>query len=44
MSRVRRIRGRTTQYESPEWQPLLDFAPEHVDDFMWMFELELRRD
>jgi hypothetical protein len=43
MSRVRRIRGRTTQYESPEWQPLLDFAPEHVDDFMWMFELELRR-
>jgi hypothetical protein len=43
MSRARRIRGRTVQYESPEWQPLLDFAPEHIDDFMWMHEVELER-
>ena len=28
-------------YDEPEWQPLLDFAPGHVDDFMWMFAVEL---
>jgi hypothetical protein len=27
--------------DSPDWQPLLDFAGGHVDDFMWMFEVEL---
>jgi hypothetical protein len=27
--------------EEPEWQPLLDFAPRHIDDFMWMFAVEL---
>ena len=43
MSRARRIRGREAQCVSPEWQPLLDFAPEHIDDFMWMFEVELDR-
>jgi hypothetical protein len=43
MSRARRVRGRTVQYESPEWQPLLEFAPAHVDDFMWMHEVELHR-
>lgn len=25
----------------PEWEPLLNFAPEHVVDFMWMYALEL---
>ena len=43
MLRSRRIRGRSIQSESPEWQPLLDLAPEHVADFMWMFEVELDR-
>lgn len=29
------------QCQSPEWQPLLEFASEHIDDFMWMHEVEL---
>ncbi|HEX2391536.1 MAG TPA: hypothetical protein VHI77_01320 [Solirubrobacterales bacterium] len=36
------IKGRMTRnYERPDWEPLIELAPEHVDDFMWMFELEL---
>jgi hypothetical protein len=27
--------------DAPEWEPLLNFAPDHVDDFMWMFSVEL---
>ena len=27
--------------EALNWKPLLDLAPEHIDDFMWMFEVEL---
>ncbi len=27
--------------EDPEWEPLLNFAPEHVVDFMWMGTMEL---
>jgi hypothetical protein len=30
-----------TRCNTPSWTPLLDIAPEHVDDFMWMFEVEL---
>lgn len=26
---------------TPEWEPLLDLAPDHVDDFMWMYAVEL---
>ena len=29
-----------SSYE-PVWEPLLDLAPNHVEDFMWMFEVEL---
>jgi hypothetical protein len=25
----------------PEWEPLLNFAPDHVVDFMWMYGVEL---
>jgi len=25
----------------PEWEPLLNFAPDHVGDFMWMFAVAL---
>jgi len=25
----------------PEWEPLLNFAPDHVGAFMWMFAVEL---
>lgn len=27
--------------DEPKWQPLLDFAPDHIEDFMWMFAVEL---
>jgi hypothetical protein len=27
--------------DTPEWEPLLDLAPDHVDEFMWMFAVEL---
>jgi hypothetical protein len=36
------VRGNSTpQYDKPEWGPLLELAPAHIDDFMWMFEVEL---
>lgn len=25
----------------PEWEPLLNFAPDHVGDFMWMYTVQL---
>jgi hypothetical protein len=25
----------------PEWEPLLNFAPDHIVDFMWMYTAEL---
>jgi hypothetical protein len=31
----------TGRYERPDWAPLVELAPEHVEDFMWMFEVEL---
>lgn len=27
--------------DEPEWEPLLNFAPDHVAAFMWMFAVEL---
>lgn len=35
------IHGDTCQFENPEWKPLLDLASDHIDDFMWMCEIEL---
>jgi hypothetical protein len=36
------VRGRMTgQCDKPEWAPLLELAADHIDDFMWMFEVEL---
>lgn len=36
------IHGKTSQYERPTWQPLLDLlGDELVGDFMWMHEIEL---
>ncbi len=26
---------------APEWEPILNLAPDHVDDFMWMCAVEL---
>lgn len=34
-------RGRMLPIDAPEWEPLLNFAPDHVGDFMWMFAAEL---
>jgi hypothetical protein len=30
------IRGKNLRVEAPEWEPLLNLAPDHVVDFMWM--------
>jgi len=35
------IRGRTLKVDAPEWEPLLNFAPDHVEDFMWMETVQL---
>jgi hypothetical protein len=35
------LAGETINWKDPEWEPLLKLAPEIVDDFMWMFEVEL---
>lgn len=42
MSRSRPQRGRMLDIFVPEWEPLLNFAPDHVDDFMWMYSVELK--
>ena len=34
-------RGRTLPVDVPEWEPLLNFAPDHVIDFMWMETVQL---
>jgi hypothetical protein len=41
VSRRKTIAGETIQAQQPEWQPLLDLVNGVVDDFMWMFEVEL---
>lgn len=39
---MRPIKGRMTRdWEHPDWGPLVELAPDHVDEFMWMFEAEL---
>jgi hypothetical protein len=35
------IRGKTLRVDAPEWEPLLNLAPDHVVDFMWMFAVQL---
>jgi len=35
------IRGRLLKVDAPEWEPLLNLAPDHVDDFMWMGTVQL---
>jgi hypothetical protein len=34
-------KGRTLPAREPEWEPLLNFAPDHVIDFTWMYAVEL---
>ncbi len=35
------IRGRILNVGAPEWEPLLNLAPDHVGDFMWMETVQL---
>ena len=35
------IRGRWLRVDAPEWEPLLNLAPDHVVDFMWMGAVQL---
>jgi hypothetical protein len=35
------IQGEMLSVRSPTWEPLLELAGEDIDDFMWMFDLEL---
>jgi hypothetical protein len=41
MPRRKLRKGRMLPIYEPEWEPLLNFAPDHVGDFMWMFAVEL---
>lgn len=38
---MRSRKGRVINHEHPIWEPLIRLAREHVDDFMWMHEIEL---
>jgi len=35
------IRGKWLRVDVPEWEPLLNLAPDHVVDFMWMGTVQL---
>lgn len=41
MPRRKLRKGRSLRVNEPEWEPLLNFAPDHVGDFMWMYAIEL---
>lgn len=41
MPKKRGKRGKSLQVRAPEWEPILNLAPDHVDDFMWMYAVEL---
>lgn len=34
-------RGKILEVDAPEWEPLLNLAPDHVADFMWMGTVQL---
>lgn len=41
MHRLRRKRGWVVNTRAPVWEPLFELAPDHIGDFMWMYEVEL---
>lgn len=41
MAEPKRKRGRILRVDAPEWEPLLNLAPDHVVDFMWMGTIQL---
>lgn len=34
-------RGKSLPVRAPEWEPILNLAPDHIDDFMWMYSVQL---
>lgn len=41
MSSSKPIRGKRLRVDAPEWEPLLNLAPDHVAEFMWMGTIQL---
>ena len=41
MAKRRGLKGRMLKLRTPEWEPMIDLAPLHLGDFMWMFAVEL---
>lgn len=41
MAKKRGVKGKMLSVGAPEWEPLRDLAGRHVDEFMWMFAVEL---
>jgi hypothetical protein len=41
MHSMRSRKGHVLQFDHPVWEPLKELAREHVDEFMWMHEVEL---
>jgi hypothetical protein len=41
MPKKRGTRGKSLDVRAPEWEPIINLAPDHVDDFMWMYVVEL---
>jgi hypothetical protein len=41
MHSMRPRKGQVLQFDHPIWEPLIELAPEHVHEFMWMHEVEL---
>jgi hypothetical protein len=41
MPKKRGTRGKSLDVRAPEWEPVLNLAPDHIDDFMWMYAVEL---
>jgi hypothetical protein len=39
--RPKRRKGKLLSLREPEWEPLLNLAPDHVGDFAWMYAVEL---
>jgi hypothetical protein len=34
-------KGKSLPVRAPEWEPILNLAPDHIDDFMWMYAVQL---
>jgi len=41
MPKKERKRGKSLPVRAPEWEPILSLASDHIDDFMWMYSVEL---